>query len=92
MEELKKGVITEEALDEIAGGLSMSAISLKNALIAAGVTVVAASAFTAGAFVQDMEGVDVAGTVKGAANKVSDKIGGLIHNGISGTFPEKRGN
>lgn len=80
MEELKNGVISEEALDEIAGGLSLSSISLKNALIAAGVSVVAAGAFTAGAFVQDMSGVDVAGTLRNSATEAATKVGEFASN------------
>ena len=43
MEEIKNGVISEEALEEIAGGLKMPKLNLKNVLAAAGVAVVALS-------------------------------------------------
>ena len=89
MEELKNGVISEEALDEIAGGLKLSSISLKNALIAAGVSVVAAGAFTAGAFVQDMDGVDVAGTVKSGANTAVTEVGKFADRGVKRLFGKK---
>lgn len=39
MEEIKNGVISEEALDEIAGGLKISKSTVKKALTAAGVIV-----------------------------------------------------
>ena len=39
MEEIKNGVISEEALEEIAGGLKMPKLNLKNVLAAAGVVV-----------------------------------------------------
>ena len=44
MEEFKNGAISEEALDEIAGGLSISKSTVKNVLIAAGIGVLAAGA------------------------------------------------
>lgn len=47
MEEFKNGVISEEALDEIAGGLKLPKSNLLKALIAAGVTVLAAIPFAA---------------------------------------------
>ncbi len=47
MEEFKKGAISEEALDEIAGGLSISKSTVKNVLIAAGIGVLAAGGATA---------------------------------------------
>ena len=39
MEEIKNGVISEEALEEIAGGLGISMSTFKKALAAAGVIV-----------------------------------------------------
>ena len=90
MEEFKNGAISEEALDEIAGGLSLSSISLKNALIAAGVAIVAAGSFTAGALVQDMDGVDVAKTVKSGASKVTSKVGGMVRDGAAKLFNGKK--
>ena len=39
MEELKKGIISEDALDEIAAGGKIDKTKLRNALIAAGVVV-----------------------------------------------------
>ena len=90
MEEFKKGAISEEALDEIAGGLGLSSISLKNALIASGVAIVAASSFTAGALVQDMDGVDVAKTVKSGASKASSKVSSLVHDGVAKLFNGKK--
>lgn len=44
MEEFKNGAITEEALDEIAGGLGMPKLTVKNVLIAAGIGVLAVGA------------------------------------------------
>ena len=43
MEEFKNGAISEEALEEIAGGLNMPPITLKKALIGAGVAILAAT-------------------------------------------------
>ena len=43
MEEIKNGVISEEALEEVAGGLNIPKITLKKAIIAAGVAVAALS-------------------------------------------------
>lgn len=39
MEEIKNGVISEEALDEIAGGLKISKSTVKKALTTAGVVI-----------------------------------------------------
>ena len=47
MEKFKNGAISEEALDEIAGGLSISKSTVKNVLIAAGIGVLAAGGATA---------------------------------------------
>lgn len=44
MEEIKNGVISEEALEEIAGGLKMPKLTLKGVLAAAGVAVAALGA------------------------------------------------
>lgn len=49
MEEFKNGAISEEALDEIAGGLKMPKITLKSALIGAGVAILAAGGAAAAA-------------------------------------------
>ena len=49
MEEFKNGAISEEALDEIAGGLSISKSTVKNVLIAAGIGILAVGG-TAGAY------------------------------------------
>lgn len=48
MEKFKNGAISEEALDEIAGGLSISKSTVKNVLIAAGIGVLAAGAGVTG--------------------------------------------
>ena len=48
MEEFKNGAISEEALDEIAGGLNMSSSTIKKAVIAAGIGVLAAGGLGAG--------------------------------------------
>ena len=48
MENFKNGAISEEALDEIAGGLSISKSTVKNVLIAAGIGVLAAGAGVTG--------------------------------------------
>ena len=48
MEEFKNGAISEEALDEIAGGLSLSPSAVKKALLAAGIGVLAAGGIGAG--------------------------------------------
>ena len=47
MEEFKNGAISEEALDEIAGGLSVSKSTVKNVLLAAGIGILAAGGATA---------------------------------------------
>ena len=47
MEEIKNGVISEEALDEIAGGLSLSKSNLLKSFMAAGVTVLTDIPFAA---------------------------------------------
>lgn len=44
MEEFKNGEISEEALDEIAGGLNIDTGTVKAVLLAAGVGILAASA------------------------------------------------
>lgn len=62
MEEIKNGVISEEALDEIAGGLKLPKSNLLKALIAAGVTVLAAIPFAA--------------TVTGAGYLIDEKVNG----------------
>ena len=49
MEEFKNGAISEEALDEIAGGLSVSSSTVKNVLLAAGIGVLAAGSGFGGA-------------------------------------------
>ena len=48
MEEIKNGVISEEALEEIAGGLKISKSTVKKALTAAGVIVGALGAIGGG--------------------------------------------
>lgn len=48
MEEFKNGAISEEALEEIAGGLKMPKITLKKVLIGAGVAILAAGGAAAG--------------------------------------------
>ena len=62
MEEIKNGVISEEALDEIAGGLKLPKSNLLKALIAAGVTVLAA--------------MPLAGVGAGAAYLIDKKVKG----------------
>ena len=47
MKEIKNGVISEEALEEIAGGLSLSKSNLLKAFMAAGVTVLTDIPFAA---------------------------------------------
>lgn len=47
MEEMKNGVISEEALDEVAGGLSIDKAKLKNIVLKAGIPVVGAAALAA---------------------------------------------
>lgn len=62
MEELKKDVISEEALDKISAGLKMPKSELLKALIAAGVTVLAA--------------MPLAGVGAGAAYLIDKKVKG----------------
>ena len=49
MEEFKNGAISEEALDEIAGGLSVSSSTVKNVLLAAGIGILAVGSGVGGA-------------------------------------------
>ena len=81
MEEFKNGAISEEALDEIAGGLHMPPINLRKALIGAGVgilaaTGVAAAATTAGIVISKKKGKG-SGSSGGGTGK---KIGGTTIN------------
>ena len=48
MEKFKNGAITEEALDEVAGGLNISPSMVKKALIAAGIGILAVGAGVGG--------------------------------------------
>ncbi len=45
-EEMKNGVISEEALEQVAGGLNVSSSTLKKILISAGVVVTVAAGVT----------------------------------------------
>ena len=48
MEEFKNGVISEEALDEIAGGFKLPKLTVKNILLGAGVAITALAGATIG--------------------------------------------
>lgn len=55
MEEIKNGVISEKALDEIAGGLKLPKLTVKNIFLSAGITISAiAGAIAGGSFAYAM--------------------------------------
>ena len=58
MEEFKNGAISEEALDEIAGGLSVSSSAVKNVLIAAGIGILSAGVGAGYAYLTSEDDID----------------------------------
>ena len=82
MEEIKNGIISEEALDEIAGGLNISKEKVVGILKKVGITIGAAAtvttaiagAFVGGAFAQKDK--DVIGTTKEKAKGIWNNITG----------------
>ena len=58
MEEFKNGAISEEALDEIAGGLSVSSSTVKNVLLAAGIGILSAGAGAGYAYLTSEDDID----------------------------------
>ena len=71
MEEIKNGVISEEALDEIAGGLKISKSTVKKALTAAGVVIGTLGAIGG----TTLAGYEIYKHKKGKENKSTDYTG-----------------
>ena len=80
MEEFKNGAISEEALDEIAGGLSVSSSAVKNVLLAAGIGILSASAGAGYAYLTSEDDIDApAAPAAPVAHPVASSGGGTAH-------------
>ncbi len=80
MEEFKNGAISEEALDEIAGGLSVSSSAVKNVLIAAGIGILSAGAGAGYAYLTSEDDIDApAAPAAPVAHPVASSGGGTAH-------------
>ena len=77
MEEFKNGAVSEEALDEIAGGLSVSSSAVKNVLIAAGIGILSAGVGAGYAYLTSEDDIDAPAAP--VAHPVASSGGGTAH-------------